>query len=159
MSAEQYASWSPQQVEAYALDKVQAGNWPQAGALERSRQEMLELLPRGVDTPGHRIFNIVNVENQVVGDLWIKLPGPAEEAVFIYNIKVHSDQRGRGYGHAALKKLELRLKEEGAQQLSLHVFGFNQDAQRLYQRLGFEVTNISMSKFLGRSDQARKLKR
>jgi ribosomal protein S18 acetylase RimI-like enzyme len=148
MSQKEYEDWLPGQCNRYAEDKVRAGNWPSAGALERSNREMAGLLPDGLRTPGHDLYNIIDTESSVaVGQLWIKRStiGPVQSA-YIYNIEIREDQRGRGFAAAAICAIEVILARQGITQLSLHVFGFNNVAQRLYQRLGFLTTNVSMSK-------------
>ena len=40
------------------------------------------------------------------------------------------------------------VKEKGFSRLGLHVFGHNKVARKLYESLGFETTNVVMSKGL-----------
>lgn len=147
MSESEYQTWLPLQIANYADSKIKAGNWPSAGALNLAQKQTLELLPNGLNSTGHLIYSIVVGNTQVVGSVWIKLSNPATNpTAFLYNIAVAESWRGRGYGTAALKLLEERLRREGVRNLQLHVFGYNLKAQRLYQRLGFEITNINMAK-------------
>lgn len=148
MSETDFQAWLPATTERYAEDKVRAGNWPGGGALERSRKELAALLPQGRQTPEHLFFNVVDsTDKAIVGNLWVKTATPVlGGTTVIYNIEVNEERRGRGYGTATLAALEQRMRAQGAVRLALHVFGFNQSAQRLYQRMGYEVTNVAMSK-------------
>ena len=47
-----------------------------------------------------------------------------------------------------MRLLEKEALGLGVSGLSLHVFGYNLAARALYQKLGFEITNINMSKAL-----------
>jgi ribosomal protein S18 acetylase RimI-like enzyme len=44
--------------------------------------------------------------------------------------------------------LEVKARELGLATLSLHVFVFNHEARALYEKLGYAITNINMSKAL-----------
>jgi ribosomal protein S18 acetylase RimI-like enzyme len=44
--------------------------------------------------------------------------------------------------------METLVKEQGVDMIALHVFGYNVGAQAMYKKLGFEVTDISMKKWL-----------
>ena len=148
MTEEDYEEWLPAHLEEFAAGKVRAGNWPAEGAVERARQQMRELLPQGVATPGHLLFHIWDdARAKSVGSLWIKTGEPIQgNSVFIYNIEVHEVERGRGYGSATLTELIKQMTKAGAKNIALHVFAFNEAAYRLYVRHGFIVTNINMSK-------------
>jgi len=56
--------------------------------------------------------------------------------------------RGRGYGRSIMLLLEEKAREMGLKSLGLHVFGSNQVARRLYEAVGYEVTNVNMKKTL-----------
>jgi ribosomal protein S18 acetylase RimI-like enzyme len=146
MSAERFVSWNEQLVKHYAQDKVDAGNWPAEGALERSARENAEMMPMGVATPSHDLF-VGIVAGQEVGHLWLftdpALPVPE---TFIYDIEVAEEHRGKGYGRGILEAAERWCAEHHITALRLHVFGFNKTAIKLYESSGFTVTNLDMMK-------------
>ena len=72
-----------------------------------------------------------------------------ERAAFIYDFSADETLRGRGYGKAALLGLEQKVKALGITSVSLHVFGHNRAAWALYEKTGYEVTNVNMTKRLG----------
>jgi hypothetical protein len=47
--------------------------------------------------------------------------------------------------------MEAEVKAMGLDRISLHVFGHNPGARRLYEKLGYETTNVYMAKQLGMS--------
>ncbi|KAB2854509.1 MAG: GNAT family N-acetyltransferase, partial [Anaerolineae bacterium] len=48
----------------------------------------------------------------------------------------------------AMLALEDEVKKVGLDSIGLHVFGHNQSAYALYQKIGYETTNIVMAKKL-----------
>lgn len=135
-------------IDNYAKEKVAAGNWTSEDAFEKSKQQFARLLPEGKDTEEHNLYMIVvQGSKEKVGSLWVRTDHKAKEA-FIYEFNVDREKQGNGFGTEAISVLEGILKEHGITGLSLHVFAHNKQAIRLYERLGFETTNINMKKKL-----------
>ena len=150
MTESEFQIYRARLIRDYAADKVRAGTWLAEDSLSRSEQEIDELLPNGLVTPDHYLFSIRDVvaaEN--VGILWFAVThwGGKDQA-FIYDVEVNSDQRSKGYGSQALIGLEDKVKALGLDRIQLHVFGHNQRARQLYEKLGYEITNINMAKKL-----------
>jgi len=146
MSAERFVSWNKHLVVSFAEEKVEAGNWPVEGSLERSIKENAALLPNGMTTPGHDLF-VGNVDGQEVGVLWLFTdPALPTRETYIYDIEVIAEHRGNGYGRGLLEAAERWCAEHDVTVLKLHVFGFNTTAIKLYETSGFEVTNLNMAK-------------
>ena len=61
---------------------------------------------------------------------------------------VEEAHRRRGYAEEAMRLAEAIAREKGASRISLHVFAHNVGARRLYDKLGYEETNVVMSKVL-----------
>lgn len=144
MTAERFRSWNEHQIAVYAQDKVDAGTWPEADAVQRSADENAALLPQGTDTPGHHLF-VGLTDGHEVGTLWLFSDAATSEA-FIYDIEVDPDQRGKGHGRELLEGAEAWCADHSIGVLRLHVFGFNDVAISLYESAGFETTDITMAK-------------
>jgi ribosomal protein S18 acetylase RimI-like enzyme len=71
---------------------------------------------------------------------------PERRRAFIYDFSIHPPYRRKGYGAQALRAVEVKARALGLESIGLHVFGHNRAAQALYEKLGYEVTNINMSK-------------
>lgn len=56
--------------------------------------------------------------------------------------------RGRGVGRALMAQAEAWAQSQGAADVRLTVWVFNQSAQRLYEELGYEPRSLNMGKFL-----------
>ncbi len=137
-------------IPAYADDKIRAGNWSPDEALERSRKEYEKLLPEGVNSLRQYLYNIVATDEDVtVGMLWFSVivdtPHPY---AFIYELQIFDAYQRKGYGKQAMLALEVEVRKLRLDTISLHVFGHNLAARALYDQLGYEITNINMSKKL-----------
>ena len=79
-----------------------------------------------------------------LGFMWrgVNLPGGAEakaDEYYISNIGVHPSAQGQGIGSALLKFAEKTAIEAGLPKTSLIVGSYNQNALRLYQRIGYQI--------------------
>ena len=66
----------------------------------------------------------------------------------IQSVAVLPSWQGQGIGHALLQQAEDWAREQGAQEMRLDVFQFNQHAIGLYQRRGYQIRLQHMSKRL-----------
>lgn len=150
MRPEVYAEFMATSTEDYARDSVAAGRWPASGALERSRAEVQALLPQGLATPDHHLFEIrADADGPPVGHLWFALETRhGQRTAYVFQVDVLPAHRRQGHARGAFLALEGLARELGADAIGLHVFGFNTGAQALYRGLGFEVTGLNMAKRL-----------
>jgi GNAT superfamily N-acetyltransferase len=135
MSQEEFEVWVDGEVEGYAEELAATGLSPER-ALERSRTQMAELIPAGLESPGMEFF-MAGVGEDVVGDLWLHT---ADTMAFVYNIQVDEAHRRRGYGAAIMNAAARHCREAGHPYLGLNVFGHNPSARALYDKLGYHVT-------------------
>lgn len=148
MSPERYVSWNARLIEEFAREKVDSGNWPAEGALDRSAKENARDLPQGLDTPGHDIF-VGLVDGVEVGVLWLFTnPALKTPETMIYDIEITEQHRGKGLGRELLTAAEEWCADHSIGLLKLHVFGKNTTAISLYESAGFEATNINMAKII-----------
>jgi len=150
MTQPEYEIYLSRAVAEYAEDKVQAGNWPAEGALERSAKGYEKYLPQGLSTPHNTLCTLVDPASGLgVGMIWYALqPESTRPTWFIFDFYINEDQRRLGYAAQALAALEERARAGGIQSIELHVFGHNKAAQALYEKAGFEITNINMRKMV-----------
>ena len=82
--------------------------------------------------------------------IWFAVRGKTPPlAAFIYDFLIYEQYRKRGYGGQTLRAVDERAKELGIETIGLHVFGHNQAAIALYQKAGYEITDLQMEKKLG----------
>ena len=65
MTAEEYAGYAAHLNTAYAQEMLEAGAFTDLAAARRSEQSQAELLPDGVDTPGHQLWSAYDGETPV----------------------------------------------------------------------------------------------
>ena len=135
MSEAEFDAFSTAMAEDYAGELAEAGMTPEAAA-ERSRDQMAELIPSGLDSPG-MVFFTASVGDQPVGRLWVSTQA---RMAFVYDVEVNADQRRKGYGAAIMNAGALWCREHGHPALGLNVFAHNPGARALYDRLGYHVT-------------------
>ncbi|QQE77091.1 N-acetyltransferase [Alicyclobacillus sp. SO9] len=148
MGHERYESWLKASVKHYAEEKVQAGNVSAEEAMQVAEREFEQIMPEGLATLDTYLFNVKDEDcDQVVGSLWLKVRDEGKE-MFIYGLEINEDARGKGYGKQTMQSLEAFVKQMGIPKISLHVFGYNEVAIKLYRSSGYVATNILMSKVL-----------
>ncbi|WP_335871813.1 GNAT family N-acetyltransferase [Bacillus sp. 2205SS5-2] len=90
----------------------------------------------------HQIF-LIYLDDKLIGEmnymidpahLFKKEPRTAWIGITIGE----KEGRGKGIGFLALQYLEEQIKAQGLQRIELGVFEFNQQAQKLYQKLGYQ---------------------
>jgi len=133
-------------IQGYAEENVRAGRWSKEEGLVEARKETQKLLPNGRETPNHLLFSIIaGSANEKVGALWLAIE---PRGGFVYDLLIFEPYRRRGYAEEAMILLEEVARGKGAEKISLHVFGDNAGARRLYTKLGYAETNVVMSKSL-----------
>lgn len=149
MTEDDFQRFYERAIRNYAEEKTQAGNYSPEEALEGSRREFEELLPNGLSSKDNHLFMIVDeTGGQKVGHLWFNVRQKNPPTAFIYDVEVFQEFRRRGYAEQAFLRLEENVKELGLAKIGLHVFGHNHAARALYEKLGYEITNINMAKAL-----------
>ena len=150
MRPETYASYLEAAIAGYAADNVAAGRWPETGASERSRTEFAALLPLGLSTPDNYLYEIHGREGGPrVGFVWLAIERkPSAVSGFVYDLEINHEYRRQGHGSGALTELEVIARAHGATSLGLHVFAFNEGAQALYRRLGYQIASLNLRKKL-----------
>jgi ribosomal protein S18 acetylase RimI-like enzyme len=150
MTEAEFAAWCDAIVPDYAAEKVKSGEWRESDSLVRSRESLDGLLPRGIETPDNHLFTIVGQDGESIGMLWFAVKERSGSRIaYVYNIAIDSRFRRQGHAEGAFRALEREAGRLGLAGIGLHVFGHNRGAISLYEKLGFETTDISMFKSLG----------
>ncbi|WP_245864125.1 GNAT family N-acetyltransferase [Paenibacillus donghaensis] len=139
-----------QSTRDYAADKVKSGAWDAVNALKQSKEEMTKFLPKGLHTEGAYLYSIVEIESETqAGYIWFNVnEGRSGLEAFIYDFYVFEAFQGKGYGKQAMLALDEEARGMGVKKIGLHVFGQNDRALGLYKKMGYAVTDITMSKEL-----------
>jgi len=107
-----------------------------------------QILPQGQETPNNYFWILHDANtNKKVGYLWL-FTKPENKILFIGQIFVDEEFRGRGYGTKCLGLVEKMGKNKFASNsLELHVFKHNPKARKLYIRFGFKDKNEDTTGF------------
>jgi ribosomal protein S18 acetylase RimI-like enzyme len=145
MTRSEFEKFLAVSVETYAKEKTLSGNWTEEESLDKAKEEFSKLLPEGVSSANNYLYTIFD-EDLDAGVIW--LAKKTDEAGFIYEIRIYDEYQGKGYGKAAMKEIEVKARELGMKKIGLHVFGHNKVARSLYEKIGYETTNVNMVKHI-----------
>jgi GNAT superfamily N-acetyltransferase len=95
--------------------------------------------PFGVN---HTVFMLETDSSEKAGLIWLAKQNPfyvfKEPLVWIYNINIMPKHRGKGLAVYLLKQAEKWTKENGCNQIGLHVIQNNSVARNLYSKNGYK---------------------
>jgi ribosomal protein S18 acetylase RimI-like enzyme len=146
MTPREYDAWRPYAVSGYAQEFIDSGILDPEAASKRAKSDFDNLLADGLATPDQLLWSVhTTTEPAPVGAIWLQLKtdGAASRA-FVYSLDIFPAYRRRGFGHTAMELLIEESRRRGARSIGLNVFGHNDTARRIYDRLGFRVTSTNM---------------
>ena len=147
---ERFPAYRDDLIRDYARDKVRAGAWSPEEAPRLSAADVDGLLKDGTDTEGHYLYFLRDRSTaEEVGAIWIAVRDSGDgRSVWIYDIQIYGPFRRRGHATQALRAVEARASELGADSVELHVFGHNPAARALYEKVGYETRSVVMRRRL-----------
>jgi RimJ/RimL family protein N-acetyltransferase len=148
MTEEEFQAYYDMAVDDYAQEHVTSGNWQASEAHEKSAEEFKHYLPEGLASKNQYLFSIKDDQTgSTVGMIWFALRDQVTPPrAFIYDFRINKAFQRKGYGRQTLRALEDKARELGIDTIALHVFGHNEAAIALYQKAGYEITNLHMAK-------------
>ena len=147
MTESEFVEWHVQSKNNYR-DELHRSGLSLSEAQKKADDDMSRLLPEGLNSKDQFLFSMKDTGRNV-GILWFGIRGAEDNRkAFIYDIVVDVSERGKKYGERALKLLELEVKKRGLSHIGLHVFGHNLVARNLYEKMGYEITNLNLEKKL-----------
>jgi|SRR5579884_220123 len=151
MRDDEFAVWLPRVRDGYAQAMVEEGGFPPEGAREKAAADTDALFPGGRPSPDQLVL-VIEADGEPVGELWLaERREMTQPCLFVYDIHLAEEYRGRGYGKVAMHFAEEEARRRGLDRVALNVFGRNTVARRLYQSLGYEENAVSMSKTVSAS--------
>lgn len=148
MTEQEYAAWAATSVGAYAREWAERGV-PEEQARRKAERDHSMNLPGGLATPG-MYFHVLVHDGAVLGHVWVaRRETPDGDGLgYVFDIEVREEHRGHGHGRALMHLAEDITLGAGLGVLGLHVFASNTPALRLYESLGYEVTQYNLAKAL-----------
>ncbi len=144
MTPPEYEGWRATAISGYAQEFVDSGILDAEAAEERAHKDFDDLLPDGLATKNHLLWTAHDGDT-VVGTIWVALmPDRNPPHSYVYSLDVDAAHRRRGYGQAIMEAAMQECRHRGIGTMGLNVFGHNETARRLYERLGFQVAATNM---------------
>lgn len=147
LCGEEIAEYVPHLTTTYASELTEHLFLDIEAAAARAKRSANDAFPDGVVAPGHWLFAVEDGEGTRVGVLWLGEPFDGEpDALWVYDIEIEPDHRGRGLGRDTMLLAEAEARRLGRTRIKLNVFARNAVARALYLSLGFEEMSVEMSK-------------
>ncbi len=148
MQQDEFEEYILTSVPDYARDKMKSEGLSESAAMQLALDSYQKLLPLGVSTPDHFLFTVIEkTSSEQVGILWFHKRKDGKRA-FVYDIALNESSRGKGYGKQTMTLLENEVRLLGIPEIGLHVFAHNKVARNLYEKLGYEPTDLTLVKSL-----------
>ncbi|MDQ3067813.1 MAG: GNAT family N-acetyltransferase [Actinomycetota bacterium] len=144
LRADEYGAWDVAHRAEYLRGLVEHVGMPSARAEAKVSRDIEHVLPHGLATPDTWIW-AVEEDDRHVGTLFA---GLREGGAWLYDITIAADERGKGYGRAAMTALEDEVRGLGYDLIGLNVWGGNEVARGLYRSLGWAEESVHMRKAL-----------
>jgi ribosomal protein S18 acetylase RimI-like enzyme len=104
-----------------------------------------------------RIVAVAETDGEIAGHIYGEVMRPAasefrnpETSIYVHQIGVREDYRGRGIGTALLGFMEERATAIGASSIGLDYWAFNARARSFFEARGFSTLQVKMRKELRR---------
>ena len=132
----------------YAEGIERQGGMPAELAREKARRDFESLWPDGRPGPGNWLYAVEDGDARV-GVLWLaERDNQGRKVIWVYDVEIEEQHRGRGLGRAAMQLAEDEAKTRGLGRVELNVFGGNEVARNLYRSLGYQESAVWMGKDL-----------
>jgi ribosomal protein S18 acetylase RimI-like enzyme len=137
-------AWIAASAAGYAEAVEQQGGQARNAARAKADADVASAL----ELPGSTLY-VVEADGSAVGRLWLaERESGGRRVLFVYDISIDPQHRGRGYARRAMQLAETEARARAAAAVELHVFGANEVARGLYRSLGYAEVSVLMRKDL-----------
>jgi GNAT superfamily N-acetyltransferase len=141
-----FVTFTERAVDEYAQGMVASGEWSQAEASHRSATAFAQLLDKGRLTENHQLW-VIRDSQRRIGELWIARRHVGTKPIaFILDIYIEPGERRQGHARQSMLAAETWARQNGCEEMRLHVFGRNLPARGLYEQLGYDIASLTMAK-------------
>jgi ribosomal protein S18 acetylase RimI-like enzyme len=142
LEADEAAAVAPEVERGYAEAIERDGGF----SAEDARRKAAEDVPPLLENPSNALF-VIEDSGEPVGRLWVgERESQGRRFLWIWEVYVDENHRGRGLGRAAMTLAEEEARRRGLDRVELNVFGGNEVARGLYRSLGYEEFAVAMGK-------------
>lgn len=139
MSEKEFKEFSEYSTNDYAKDLMEESQITLQEALSQAREELLEMLPEGLDTKDNALMIVEDwSDGRAVGIIWYLFEETNEEKqVFLSDFVIKEEERRKGYATAALVEMELDAQRNGCKESVIYVWKHNLPGIKLYTKCGY----------------------
>lgn len=146
MTSQEFNWFKNYTITTYAQNKIHLKEWLISNAFHQAKQAFELLAPQGLRTSNHYFLTLtLSASSQKIGSLWFAI-NRQKSILFLYDIYILPTFQRKGHATQVFTNLENYASELALNHIQLHVFGNNQAALSLYQKLGFVCTHQTLSK-------------
>lgn len=145
MTQEEFDVIKGRMIRDYAQDKIKVGHWQASDAIELAKETLDNILRDGVETEHHFLLDICK-DIDKVGFVWFNL---FNGTIYVNNYLIYDEHKGKDYELKMVELLEEMAGDLRARKVNLHSFGYNEAAIALYRKMGYDITDVYMSKKMG----------
>ena len=139
---DEYDAWDAAHRAEYERGLVDFAGMTREAARAKVDHDVGALLPDRLATRDVWLW-VVEAVGRRVGTVWLGFRGSGP---WLYDITIDAEERGRGYGRAAMLALEGEVRRLGHESVTLNVWGGNAVARGLYRSLGYVEESVHMRK-------------
>ena len=135
---ENFFQWS---VEDHAKELMEECQIPQEEAIMKAREEVMQMLPNGLNTEHNYLMTIVEEDSEEsAGFIWtIHEETEEKKQSFVCDFAIWESKRRKGYATEALRLVEKKAVEVGCQESVLFLADSNDAARTLYEKCGYQL--------------------
>src|SRR4051812_30673847 len=120
MTQVEYVTWRAAAVEGYAEALATSTGRDVAELRDRAAVEYSQYLPDGLESAGHWLLTVLDEDGVAVGNLWLGPDRRDADGVFVFDIEITADARGRGFGRGAMLAAEEFAAAKGRTSIGLN---------------------------------------
>ena len=139
MTAQEYSDFYEYSKNHHAEELMKELNMTPDEALIETEQELIEMLPDGLNTADNFLFVIEGLaDRKKVGFMWYLFESTDHvKQVFLCDFVIQERDRRKGYATAALYEMEKHAGDNGSRESLLFVANDNTAAKKLYAGCGY----------------------
>ena len=141
---DEYDAWDAAHRAEYEHGLVEFAGMARADARVKVDRDIRSVLADGLATPDVWIW-AAEEDGRRVGTVFL---GRRGKDLWLYDITIDAEERGKGYGRGAMLALEEEVRSLGHESVTLNVWGGNAIARGLYRSLGYIEESVHMRKRL-----------
>jgi ribosomal protein S18 acetylase RimI-like enzyme len=145
MTDDERRSWVRERgIPGYAADLVRSGVLGERAAQAKAVADYADLDPGEGVSWRVAETEVDGVARAVGGVAWSVKPEHGEPSLFVLDVEVDAELRGRGLGRAIMAAVVDEAVTLGVDRVGLTVWAGNDVARSLYESLGFRAASTSM---------------